>query len=123
MKRACVALAAALVSAVVVASDIGPGGYEMTTYYMAFLYRGSKWTPQETPETKKIQEEHLRHIQEMAKSGKLVVAGPFTDGGDLQGIFLFQGVSAEEARQLSDDDPAVKAGRLRIEIHPWYAAK
>ena len=26
--------------------------YEMTTYYVGLLYRGPKWTPQVTPETK-----------------------------------------------------------------------
>lgn len=101
----------------------GPGGYEMTTYYVAFLYRGPNWTPQQTGETTKIQQEHLAHIQKMADSGKLVVAGPFTDDGEIRGIFVFQGVSAEEAQQLAANDPAVKAGRLRIELHPWFAAK
>lgn len=101
----------------------GPGGYEMTTYYVAFLYRGPNWTPQQTDETKKIQQEHLANIRRMADSGKLVLAGPFTDDGDIRGIFVFQGVSAEEAQQLAANDPAVKAGRLRIELHPWFAAK
>jgi uncharacterized protein YciI len=97
--------------------------YEMTTYYMAFLYKGAKWTPEETAETKKIQQGHMDNIQRMAASGKLVVAGPFMDNGDLRGIFIFQGVTREEAEQLCAKDPAVQAGRLRIELHPWFAAK
>ncbi len=101
----------------------GPGGYEMTTYYLGFLYRGPKWTPQETEETKKIQEGHMANIQKMAAIGKLVVAGPFMDDTDLRGIFLFQNVTREEAEKLCADDPAVQAGRLRIELHPWFAAK
>jgi uncharacterized protein YciI len=121
--RRLVALLLLLASATLLAADPGPGGYEMTTYYIAFLYRGAKWTPQETPETKKIQEEHMANIQKMAASGKLVVAGPFTDNGELRGIFVFQGVSRDEAEQLAANDPAVQAGRLRIELHPWFAAK
>ena len=81
------------------------------------------WTPQETAETKQVQEEHMANIQRMAKDGKLVLAGPFMDDGELRGIFVFQGITAEEAQQLAANDPAVKAGRLRIEMHPWYAAK
>jgi uncharacterized protein YciI len=97
--------------------------YEMTTYYMALLYRGGKWTPEETAETKAIQQGHMENIQRMAQMGKLVLAGPFTDNGDLRGVFVFQNVTREEAEQLCANDPAVKAGRLRVEMHPWFSAK
>ena len=102
---------------------VGPGGYEMTTYYVGFLYRGAKWTPEETPETRKLQEDHLANIQRMAAAGKLVIAGPFMDNGDLRGLYVFRVPSAEEAKALVESDPAVKAGRLRFELHPWFAAK
>lgn len=105
------------------ASDAGPGGYEMTTYYVGFLYRGAKWTPEETPETRKIQEGHMANILKMGAEGKLVIAGPFTDNGDLRGLYVFRVGSAEEAKALVESDPAVRAGRLRFELHPWYAAK
>ena len=103
--------------------DVGPGGYEMTTYYVGFLYRGAKWTPEQTDETRKLQEAHMANIQKMAAEGRLVIAGPFTDGGDLRGLYVFRAASAEEARALVESDPAVKAGRLRFELHPWYAAR
>jgi uncharacterized protein YciI len=105
------------------ASDAGPGGYEMTTYYVGFLYRGAKWTPEETPETRKIQEGHMANILKMGAEGKLVIAGPFTDNGELRGLYVFRVGSAEEAKALVESDPAVQAGRLRFELHPWYAAK
>ena len=99
------------------------GGYEMTTYQVGFLRKGPAWTPGETPETKKIQEAHMAHITAMGESGKLLVAGPFTDGGDLRGMFVFRVDSLEEAKALAEQDPAVKAGRLVLEWHPWFAAK
>jgi uncharacterized protein YciI len=105
------------------ASEAGPGGYEMTTYYVGFLYRGPKWTPEETPETRKLQEGHMANILKMGAEGKLVIAGPFTDNGDLRGLYVFRAASAEEAKALVESDPAVQAGRLRFELHPWYAAK
>ena len=104
-------------------SDVGPGGFEMTTYYVGFLYRGPKWTPEETPETRKIQEGHMANILKMGAEGKLVIAGPFADNGDLRGLYVFRAASAEEAKALVESDPAVQAGRLRFELHPWYAAK
>jgi uncharacterized protein YciI len=104
-------------------SHVGPSGYEMTTYYVGFLYRGPSWSPGETPESQKIQEGHMANIQRLAKEGKLLLAGPFTDDGELRGMFVFQVASLEEAKALCDTDPAVKAGRLRVELHPWFSAK
>jgi len=97
--------------------------YEMTTYYVGFLYRGAKWTPEVTPEVEKLQEGHMANIRRMAKDGKLILAGPFSDNTDLRGMFVFQTSSIEEARTLCDADPAVQAGRLRVELHPWFSAK
>ena len=99
------------------------GGYEMTTYQVAFLRKGPKWTPGESPELQKLQEAHMAHIRAMGESGKLLVAGPFSDGGELRGMFIFRVDTPEEARALAEQDPAVKAGRLVLEWHPWFAAK
>jgi uncharacterized protein YciI len=103
--------------------DVGPGGFEMTTYYVGFLYRGPKWTSGHATETEALQNAHLANIQKLAAEGKLLLAGPFTDNGDLRGIFVFRVRSMAEAQALAEADPAVQAGRLRLEFHPWYAAK
>lgn len=100
-----------------------PDDYEMTTYQVGFLRKGPKWTPGDTPELKALQAAHLAHIGKMAETGKLILAGPFADGGELRGLFIFRVDSLEEAKALAEQDPAVKAGRLIIEWHPWYAAK
>lgn len=97
--------------------------YEMTTYYMGLLYRGEKWTPESTPETQKVQEGHMANIQRLANEGKLLLAGPFGDDTSLRGIFVFKVATLEEAQALVATDPAVQAGRLRVELHPWYSAK
>ena len=96
---------------------------EMTTYYVGLLYRGPNSTSEVTPETRKIQEAHMAHIREMAQSGKLILAGPFSDDGKLRGMFIFRVDTMEEAKALAEEDPAVKAGRLIVELHPWYSAK
>ena len=100
-----------------------PEEYEMATYQVAFYRKGPAWTPSTTPEHQKLQSEHLAHIGKMADTGKLIVAGPFTDNGDLRGMLIFRLDSPEEAKALAEQDPAVKAGRLVLEWHPWFAAK
>src|SRR5262249_28974521 len=114
---------ALIVAFLLITSAAAAAEYEMTTYYMALLYRGPKWTPEQTAETKAIQQGHMENIQRMAQSGKLILAGPFTDDGDLRGVFVFQNVLRDEADRLCADDPAVKAGRLRVDLHPWFSAK
>jgi uncharacterized protein YciI len=96
---------------------------EMTTYYVGLIFHGPTWTPDTSPDVKRLQEEHLLNLQKLARDGKLVLAGPVTDSGDLRGLFVFRTESLEEARALTDNDPAVKAGRLRVELHPWYGPK
>jgi uncharacterized protein YciI len=92
---------------------------KMTTAYLAFLTRGAKWTPEKTPQTEEIQKGHMANINRLAETKKLVVAGPFGDNGTLRGIFVFKVGSLEEAKALAETDPAVRAGRLALDIHPW----
>ena len=44
----------------------------------------------------------MANIRKMAATGKLIVAGPFEDNGDLRGVFIFQGVTVEEAKSMTD---------------------
>ena len=54
----------------------------------------------------------------------MAVAGPFPfdDQGELRGVAVFR-VDADQTAKLVQDDPAVKAGLLKTEIHPWITAK
>ena len=92
---------------------------KLMTAYLAFLVRGEKWTPEKTPQTEEIQKGHMANIHRLADMKKLVVAGPFGDDGTLRGIFVFRVGSLEEARTLTLTDPAVQAGRLALDLHPW----
>lgn len=104
----------------VTAQDVKDG--EMKTYYLGLLYKGPKRDhPKE--EAEKIQAAHLAYIGKMAEAGQLNLAGPMMDDGELRGIFVFNVKSKEEALELCNNDPAVKAGRLRVELHPWYSQK
>lgn len=91
----------------------------MTKAYIGFLSRGAKWTPEKTTQTEELQKAHMANINRLAETKQLVVAGPFGDNGPLRGIFVFRVASLEEAKELAATDPAVQAGRLSIEMHPW----
>jgi uncharacterized protein YciI len=97
--------------------------YEMTTYYMAFLKKGPRWSPEVTEETKKVQAAHRANIERLVEEGKMILAGHFLDEWEVRGIFVYKVDSIEEAIELTKQDPAVIAGRLSLEVHPWYSAK
>jgi uncharacterized protein len=96
---------------------------DMTTYYLVMLVKGPKWTPGTSPALEQLQREHLTHLRKLALAGKLVLGGPLTDGGTIRGLGVFKVASIEEARALEAEDPAVKAGRLAVEVHPWLVQK
>jgi uncharacterized protein YciI len=96
---------------------------DLTTYYFGFLKKGAAWTPEQTAATKQLQAEHMAHLEASGKTGKLVIAGPISDGGDIRGILVYKTASIGEAKAIAAADPAVKAGRLKVEMHTWLVSK
>lgn len=95
---------------------------EMKTFYMVFLNRGPK-RDQDSATASQLQKMHLAHMDSLAAQKKLVVAGPFLDEGNTRGICIYSVPSLEEAKMLAESDPAVKAGRLVVEVRPWMTQK
>jgi len=95
--------------------------YGMSSYVMAFLKRGPNRS-QDSLTAANLQKAHLENITKMAEEGTLVLAGPFLDDGDIRGIYIFNVATVEEAKKLTESDPAIKAGRLVMELHPWYGS-
>lgn len=103
------------------AQKLGADDYGMRPYVMAFLKSGPN-RDQSEEESQELQAAHMENIGRLAEEGKLVLAGPFLDGGDLRGIYIFAVESVEEAEELTATDPAIQAGRLVMELHPWYGS-
>jgi uncharacterized protein YciI len=64
----------------------------------------------------------MANIKRLYNDGKLKVAGPFGDEGKWIGLFIFDCETKEEVEKLLKTDPAIAAGRLNYEIHPWWTA-
>lgn len=103
------------------AAAVGADEYGMKQYVMAYLKRGPNRN-QDSATAEALQKAHLENITRMADEGKLVVAGPFMDDGDVRGIYIFNVATVEEAKALTETDPAIQAGRLEMELHPWYGS-
>ncbi|MFO7852821.1 MAG: YciI family protein [Bacteroidota bacterium] len=103
------------------ARELGADNYGMKRYIMAFLMRGDS-SLADSAEAARLQRAHLDNITRMAEEGKLILAGPFLDTTAIRGIYIFNVSTIEAAEKLTLSDPAIKAGVLKMELHPWYGS-
>ncbi len=103
------------------AIQYGADVYGMKKYVMAFLKSGDN-RGLDSLESVELQRQHLKNIQRMAEENKLVLAGPFLDGGELRGIYIFNVQTIEEAEELTNTDPSIQRGVLKMELIPWYGS-
>lgn len=66
-----------------------------------------------------VQDAHLAYLAELHEAGHLLAAGPLPGAADrrLRGMCILR-VDAERARELSERDPAVRAGVFAVEVLP-----
>jgi uncharacterized protein len=107
---------------------IHPEGIHETTtpntleqYTLILASRGDNWDPK-SPAFQDVVNRHLPYVKKLMEQGTLVLAGPFLDGGELKGAFIYA-VPIDQAMKLEQEDPAVKAGYFKLEAHPWATAK
>jgi uncharacterized protein YciI len=99
----------------------GPQNEKMTTYYLVLLKKGAEWRAEQSAERQRIQDQHIAHLDKLRELGHGLAAGPFGDEGEIRGIVIMTADSAQHARELEEADPAVKAGRLAVEVLPFMA--
>jgi len=103
------------------AKKTGADKYGMKQYVMAFLKAGPN-RDQDSTTAAELQRAHLDNISHLANEGLLVLAGPFMDDDSIRGIYIFDVRTIEEAKKLTETDPAIQAGRLVMELRPWYGS-
>jgi len=71
-------------------------------------------------EAAELQDRHLAFRADLRERGHLIAGGPLDEQDDerLRGISIMS-CDAETARRLSDEDPAVQAGRLEAQVMTW----
>jgi uncharacterized protein YciI len=97
-------------------------GQQPESLILGFLVRGSS-TSQPAAAAADIQKGHLAYMSRLHEQGKLLVAGPFMDDAPIRGIVIYRVATIDHAKALAAEDPAVKAGRLVIDAHPWMTFK
>lgn len=94
---------------------------ELEAFELVLLRRPQHARQYDDATTARIQREHIAHHAALRDSGEVVTNGPVLDQGDeaLRGLTVYRVGSLEDARRLAEADPAVRAGRLEVELMRW----
>jgi uncharacterized protein YciI len=95
---------------------------DLDSFELVLLRRPADAPTYDQAELDRIQAEHLAFYARLRESGQVVTNGPVSNQADpsLRGLGFYRVGSLEEARQLAETDPAVRAGRLTVDIMTWY---
>lgn len=102
------------------AKKLGADKYGMKQYVFVTLKRGK--LKFEEKERAALLKGHMEFIGRMAKTGKLVLAGPFGDDQDIRGIYIFDVRTVADVQKLVETDASIKAGLFDVELRPWYGS-
>lgn len=83
------------------------------------LYADSAWTREDNMAISR----HFVRFQHAVETGELILTGRTSEPGDKTfGIAIFQAKDEESARKFMESDPAVVAGLMTAELHPFAVA-
>jgi len=90
------------------------------SFTVGYLARPESRPEMSDEEADAIQDAHLAYLATLHVDGALLAAGPVAAGGDgsVRGFLLFS-CDRDTALDLAADDPAVRAGRFRVELFTW----
>ncbi|HET9021537.1 MAG TPA: YciI family protein [Ornithinibacter sp.] len=98
-----------------------PESFDVRT--VVYLRRGT--TPPDLDEeaSTALHHAHLAYLADLGRRGIIAANGPLLDQSDetMRGMSVYT-VDADEARQLAEQDPAVRAGRFRVDVARWAVA-
>ena len=104
------------------ATKLGADDYGMKSYVFVILKTGSNESTDKELKNGAFQG-HMKNINRLVEENKLIVAGPFGKNEDsFRGLFILNVRTVEEARELLDTDPAIKAKYLKAELYNWYGS-
>ena len=103
------------------AKRLGADERGMREYVMCFLKTGPLKVD-DAAKRAELMKGHFGMINRLANEGKLIVAGPFSNGGEFRGIYVFDVKTIEEAQKLTETDPSIKEGYFKVDLIKWYGS-
>jgi uncharacterized protein YciI len=94
---------------------------KLVEFQMALYKRPAQNDPNKPAAPQALREKHVAYVMSLLESGKVIIAGPLAEDGEIRGVAIFKTKTPDEAKSLVEADPMVKAGYMTIEMHPWWS--
>lgn len=105
------------------AKELGADPYGMRQYVFATLLTGPNDAAiTDEAERAELFKGHFSNMGRLADEGNLVLAGPFSEAGNMRGLFILNVTTIEEAQALVQTDPSIKAGIFKVEFAKYYGS-
>ena len=90
---------------------------------VVYLRRGEHPPELDDEASTALHHAHLAHLADLGRRGVIAANGPLLDQSDptIRGMSVYT-VGPDEARRLAEQDPAVRAGRFRVDVARWAVA-
>jgi len=75
-----------------------------------------------TAEERALMAEHAAYFQQQFKAGKVLLYGPVSAPQGAFGMGVLEVADEAEARHIAENDPSVRGGLNRFEVHPMVVA-
>jgi uncharacterized protein len=95
---------------------------DLEAFELVILRRPENARSYDEETLERIQREHLAYHEGLRAAGHIVTNGPVLDQPDesMRGLAFYRTGSLDETRRLAEQDPAVQAGRLAVEVMTWW---
>jgi uncharacterized protein YciI len=98
-----------------------PESFDVRT--VVYLRSGANPPELDEEQSTALHHAHLAHLADLGRRGIIAANGPLLDKSDetIRGMSIWT-VGPDEARRLAEQDPAVVAGRFRVDVARWAVA-
>jgi uncharacterized protein YciI len=95
---------------------------DWSTHFVWFLLANPDYEPASKSADSAVTSEHIQYQLRLQREGKTIAGGGFAPlkGDPVVGMTILRAATREEAEAIAAADPAVRAGRLRVQIREWW---
>jgi uncharacterized protein YciI len=97
--------------------------FQMGQYTLCIAKKGANWKPSDKQLKSDSMLEIFPSLKKDARSGELLISGPFTDGGDKLGVMLFNSTNKAEIQARLEKEASVTRGEVQVALVPQYLGK
>jgi len=89
---------------------------DVNQYFVQLLGTREGWPHDMTAEEERVMTEHYNYLKQLTRRRKVFMAGPVFD--PVFGLIILSALSEQEAKEIMENEPSVKAGVHTYTMHP-----